>query len=94
MVIPPDHEVQAMTPDYLKLQPGLSVNQFLPDHGTQPLWEPALKKACWQAGCYSAQHALAAATHCLAWQGQGLPMLGPSPGSRQEKWLRIAEAWC
>ena len=50
MVIPTLDKEQAMTPNYLQFQPGLSLNEFLQDYGTQALCEAALEEARWPGG--------------------------------------------
>ena len=56
-----------MTPNQLQFQPGLSLNEFLRDYGTQALCETALEKARWPAGyiCPTCQ----SHSHCIVWHG-------------------------
>jgi Zn ribbon nucleic-acid-binding protein len=56
-----------MTPNQLQFQPGLSLNEFLRDYGTQAQCEMALEKARWPAGykCPKCQNH----SHCIVWHG-------------------------
>ena len=68
MVIPTFDKEQAMTPNYLQFQPGLSLNEFLRDYGTQAQCQAALEKARWPAGylCPACQ----SGSHCIVWHGK------------------------
>jgi Zn ribbon nucleic-acid-binding protein len=69
MVIPTFFDKErAMTPNHLQFQPGLSLNEFLRDYGTQAQCEATLEKARWPAGylCPACQ----SGSHCIVWHGK------------------------
>lgn len=57
-----------MTPNKLQFQPGLSLNEFLRDYGTQAQCEAALEKVRWPTGftCPTCQ----SHSHCIVWHGK------------------------
>jgi len=57
-----------MTPNHLQFQPGLSLNEFLRDYGTQAQCQAALEKARWPGGylCPACQ----SGSHCIVWHGK------------------------
>ena len=68
MVIPTIDKEQALTPNNLQFQPGLSLSEFLRDYGTQAQCEAALEKARWPAGylCPACQ----SGSHGIVWHGR------------------------
>lgn len=57
-----------MTPNRLQFQPGLSLNNFLHDYGTQAQCEAALEKSRWPTG-YTCP-ACESRSHCIVWHGK------------------------
>jgi hypothetical protein len=68
MVIPTIDKEQALTPNNLQFQPGLSLSEYLRDYGTQAQCEATLEKACWPAGdlCPACQ----SGSHGIVWHGR------------------------
>lgn len=57
-----------MTPNQLQFQPGLSLNSFLHDYGTEALCEAALEKSRWAKGYICP--ACESRSHCIVWHGR------------------------
>jgi hypothetical protein len=57
-----------MTPNHLQFQPGLSLNEFLAQYGTEAQCEAALQKFRWPGGfiCPECQ----SRSHCIVWHGR------------------------
>jgi hypothetical protein len=56
-----------MTPNHLQFQPGLSLNEFLQEYGTQAQCEAALEKARWPTGYHCPR--CQSGSHCIVWHG-------------------------